>query len=239
MIRLKQLLKEIEDYKGEHEAPGPEDAPLYDLTLNGIYPKDVYETLHHYKNHDIHDNETMSIIRNHRNKPNSNVYIYRSVPKDVVGAKINEGDWVTITRSYAKEHGESNLNNNFKIIKSIVKAKDLWNNGSINEWGYVKNPDPKIGQRKVYTKDEMIKLGADGYLSRAILHKIPISNIDGREPVPEPDSYKPGKPITQPIEVEFDPNNGKYILYSGNHRVRQAEVNGEKYILAFVQTRQL
>lgn len=88
---------------------------------------------------------------------------------------------------------------------------------------------------KIYSRDEMIKMGASGYLSRAIRLRIPISKIDGREPVPDPESYKPGREITVPIEVEYDPLNGKYILYSGNHRVRQAEINGDLTILAFVQ----
>ena len=91
------------------------------------------------------------------------------------------------------------------------------------------------GDGKIYSKEEMIGLGADGYLSRAVLKLIPISMIDGREPVPEPDSYKIGKKITQPVEVEYDKLNNKYILYAGNHRVKQAEVNGDKMIPAFVQ----
>jgi len=93
-----------------------------------------------------------------------------------------------------------------------------------------------LNKPRIYSKSEMIKMGADGYLSRAILTKIPISKIDGREPIPEPNSYVPGKKITQPIEVEYDSTNDKYMLYSGNHRVRQAEINGDKNIIAFVQT---
>jgi hypothetical protein len=111
----------------------------------------------------------------------------------------------------------------------------VWNDGnSICEWGYVNNPDPNVGKPKFYSKSEMIQLGADGYLSRARLAKIPVSKIDGREPVPEPDSYVKGTSIKQPIEVAYDAAADKYMLYSGNHRVRQAEVNGDKYIIAFV-----
>jgi hypothetical protein len=51
--------------------------------------------------------------------------------------KINNGDWVTTSRMYAKEHGESNLNNNFKIVSKTVKASQLYTDGnSIFEWGY-------------------------------------------------------------------------------------------------------
>lgn len=50
--------------------------------------------------------------------------------------KINPGDWVTINRSYAKEHGDSNLKG-YKIISKVATAKELFTDGnSIHEWGY-------------------------------------------------------------------------------------------------------
>ena len=52
-------------------------------------------------------------------------------------ASINAGDWVTINRQYAKEHGESALRGKYKIISKIVRARDIFTNGdSIHEWGY-------------------------------------------------------------------------------------------------------
>lgn len=86
------------------------------------------------------------------------------------------------------------------------------------------------------TKAQMIERGADGFLSSAVQLDIPVSKIDGREPVPEMEGgYQPGTPITQPIEVAYDPDSDTYILYSGNHRVRQAEINGQATIPAFVE----
>lgn len=50
---------------------------------------------------------------------------------------INPGDWVTINRQYAKQHGQDNLNNKFKIVSKKVKAKEIVTDaGSIHEWGY-------------------------------------------------------------------------------------------------------
>jgi hypothetical protein len=50
---------------------------------------------------------------------------------------INVGDWVTTVKSYAKDHGESALGGNYKIISKNVRAKDIYTNGdSIFEWGY-------------------------------------------------------------------------------------------------------
>lgn len=91
-------------------------------------------------------------------------------------------------------------------------------------------------QPKQFTKDQMLAAGADGHLTRARLQDIPLSKIDGREPVPAMEGgYKKGRPITQPIEVEHQRENDVYILYAGNHRVRQAEINGQSHITAFVQ----
>ena len=51
--------------------------------------------------------------------------------------KINKGDWVTASRSYAKDHGEANLNNNYRILSKTVKASELFSDGnSVHEYGY-------------------------------------------------------------------------------------------------------
>ena len=50
---------------------------------------------------------------------------------------FNAGDWVTITRKYAVEHGESALGGEYKILTKTVPAKTLWTNGdSLYEFGY-------------------------------------------------------------------------------------------------------
>lgn len=56
--------------------------------------------------------------------------------------RINNNDWVTINRAYAIEHGESNLNNQYKILSKQVKASELFTDGnSIHEFGYsAENP---------------------------------------------------------------------------------------------------
>ncbi len=85
----------------------------------------------------------------------------RSLPPEEPGAKdtINPGDWVTVNRQYAKEHGESALNGEYKIISKKVKAKEVFTNGdSIHEYGYfpegsVKTDSPEFkswfGESKV------------------------------------------------------------------------------------------
>lgn len=133
---VRRILKEEEyDYRGSHRAPGKEEgAPLYDLTLNGIYPDDVYsrQAIRYYGT-DVNDQMTFGIILKYRNKPNATVTIYRAVPAEVTS--INPGDWVAITRQYAKEHMEGEKN--WKILSMKVKAKDIYTEGnSWDEWGY-------------------------------------------------------------------------------------------------------
>lgn len=53
---------------------------------------------------------------------------------------INNGDWVTIHKDYAKEHGESHLNGQYKIVSKTVPARNLYTDGNdIFEWGYYVN----------------------------------------------------------------------------------------------------
>jgi hypothetical protein len=186
---------EKEDYVGQHSAPEPEEnAPLYDVTINGIYPKDIYSSMgaRYYGDGQPFDNQSISIIHAYRGKPDKPVRIYRAVPKvltveeqieeyenqkryilktgkipksvtnwadkseyyDFISNEIdklkalpqeeiqkkiniNKGDWVTVTRQYAVDHGQSHLNNKFKVLSKVVKAKDLFTDGnSIHEWGY-------------------------------------------------------------------------------------------------------
>ncbi len=133
------------DYSGEHEAPAKEDgAPLWDVTLNGMYPKDIYDhTAEKYYPHygDRRDGEAIRIIQWAHNKNNNPITIYRAVPGDLVRPKINPGDWVTIVRGYAKEHGEDNLGGDYKIISKSAHVRDLFTDAnSIFEFGY--DPQP-------------------------------------------------------------------------------------------------
>lgn len=60
--------------------------------------------------------------------------IYRELEKNKLN--INSGDWVTINKDYAKEHGDSHLDD-YKILTKTVRAKDLYTDGnSIHEFGY-------------------------------------------------------------------------------------------------------
>ena len=139
-------------YKGEHQAPTKDSgSPLWNL--KGIYPDDFYS----YQGAKFYgdgadtgrDQMIVSQMQSMRNRPDKPVTIYRAVPKDVPTKEaLNIGDWVTLDRNYAKEHGEGALNGDYKIIKKTVKARDLFTNGdSIYEMGY--DPQPFMSKRSL------------------------------------------------------------------------------------------
>lgn len=192
-MKFRQYFFESE-YQGEHEAPGSDEAPMWNLS--GTYPDDIYGSdgarLYGDNRGDSMDYESIAIIQRLRGRPDRQVKIYRAVPRtitpyekieklendkryilktgkippDIQGFSnssqyfsviddkiaelkklppvedkkygINSGDWVTINRKYAVDHGKSNLKNAYRILSKTVRAKDLFTDGnSIHEWGYV------------------------------------------------------------------------------------------------------
>lgn len=132
-------IKDVTDlsYKGSHAAP---NAKVYGATidnLEGIMPKDVYSSkganLYGIGNRKI-DSEWFSAAYKAKGNPDADVTIYRSVPKGV--KTINNGDWVTTSKTYAKDHGENTLNGDYEIIEKKVKAKTLSSEGYPYEFGY-------------------------------------------------------------------------------------------------------
>jgi hypothetical protein len=99
-------------------------------------------------NHDEDtDRHSYHKILSLKDKPEAKVPVYRAIPH-VSGGKgkdpvtrgshhINPGDWVTISRKYAMDHGESALNGNYSLAKGMKPAKELYTNGdSFHEWGW-------------------------------------------------------------------------------------------------------
>ena len=141
------VTQEQVSYQGQHTAPMNDSGkPLWNL--KDVYPDDFYSSQGaRYYGHgeDLgRDTRIVSQIQSFRNKPDRPVTVYRAVPKDVARGKgINAGDWITTDLQYAKEHGQSALNNDYKIVKKTVRARDIFTNGdSIYEFGY--DPQPFI-----------------------------------------------------------------------------------------------
>jgi hypothetical protein len=133
-------------YRGQHTAPGPDfGAPLHDLTGGGqMYPADVYSSKaaqYYGTGYPKADKEAFALAQRVRGNPDAEITMYRAVPKDDNINAINPGDWVTLSKDYAKTHGESALKDNYKILSKKVKAKDVWTNAdSIHEFGYQPTP---------------------------------------------------------------------------------------------------
>jgi len=97
--------------------------------------------------------------------------------------------------------------------------------------------------QKIYTQAEMVKMGGNYHLHHGILAMIPVEKVDGLDPEPADwhddegttRNFRPGQKIDKPIEVSYDELNDKFMLWDGNHRMKQAKTNGDKYIKAFVQ----
>ncbi len=67
--------------------------------------------------------EQMNIIKSVINNPEKEITVYRVVPKNVKNAKINEGDYVALTKKLAGAFGEPQTH---QIIETKVKAKDIY-----------------------------------------------------------------------------------------------------------------
>jgi hypothetical protein len=76
-----------------------------------------------------------------------------SLPEETIEPlSINHGDWVALDKKYAKEHGESALGGNYKILSKKVPARQLFTNGdSIREWGW----DSRYAQGGRVDKDSL------------------------------------------------------------------------------------
>lgn len=79
-------------------------------------------------------------------------------------------------------------------------------------------------------------------VSHGVLTNIPVDSIQGLDPEPadwtndagEVKQFIPGEKILNPITVEHD--SGVFSLLDGNHRVKQAKLNGDKTISALVHS---
>lgn len=127
----------VEDYKGSHIAP---NAKVYGGTLDNlgaIMPVDVYSSkgtrLYGIGNPKI-DAEWFKAAYMAKGNPDKEIEIFRAVPKGV--KNINNGDWVTTSKTYAQNHGENALNGEYEIISKKVKAKELSSEGYPYEFGY-------------------------------------------------------------------------------------------------------
>jgi len=145
-ITPKPLMAVEPTYRGSHTAP---NAKIYGATLDDltqIMPENVYtsqgKNLYGVRDSVI-DHQWWMAAKKARGNPDAEVEVFRAVPKGV--KDINSGDWVSTSRKYAEDHGESALSGEYEIISKKVKAKTLSTAGDPQEYGY--NPNFEYPQQ--------------------------------------------------------------------------------------------
>ena len=126
------------DYAGTHTAPKLERGATLDNPAD-IWGDDIYSSnaMRYFGTGDDKlDRESFGAILAARQNPDADVMIYRAVPMDAPD-DINAGDWVTTSARYARDHGESALGGDYRIVTEQVKAGELATDGnSPHEWGW-------------------------------------------------------------------------------------------------------
>ena len=139
----KEERKEDNDYRLSHR-PTETGAFASNISDNGLIPSDVYEHPEWYFSMSEKSyQESFNVLRKIRNNPDAKIKIYRASTKN----ELNVGDWVTLSKTYAKEHNERSLNSKGKVYEYTVKAKDIQYAGDdINEFGYFPSENKKFSQ---------------------------------------------------------------------------------------------
>lgn len=125
-----------QDYRMQHQAPDSDyGAPLHDVEK--IMP-DFYTHPHYYDHGQDHLHESTSVIHKARGNPEKKVRIYRALPAEHAGKGFNPGDWVSTSKSYARDHARVNSDpkHDWPVISTTVPAKHLHTEGDVHEWAY-------------------------------------------------------------------------------------------------------
>ena len=128
------------DYFMNHRpSEGYGNASNFETNVAGIFEHPEW-----YLNLDEkYNNESLNALKKVRNNPEAEITIYRATP----GKKINVGDWVTPSKSYAEYHNNTQFNGKGNILEIKVKAKDiLFAGDDINEFGYFPGDSAKYSQ---------------------------------------------------------------------------------------------
>lgn len=122
------------DYQMGHR-PTETGATVDNITLNGdVMPNDFYTHPNYYA--DMNDQsykESYKAILSVKDNPNAEIEIYRAG----VNGELNNGDWVTLSKTYAVEHSKSEFGDNTQVNKYTVNVSNVQFAGDdINEFGF-------------------------------------------------------------------------------------------------------
>ena len=148
-IRRITIKEQKEDFRDAHVAPSFDDRPVDkkiddagDFSLAEVaqgfhnQPSDYFSPMgaRYYMYRDTAGMESFTAIDNFIRYykangiiPNRTVIAYRAVPNDIPLDHLIDGDWITFSKTYATNHGESRFGEGeYKIIKQNVSPYDVW-----------------------------------------------------------------------------------------------------------------
>ena len=153
------------DYRMDHTAPGRDGYSQSIDNLSGLYPDDFYSLngpMYYGTGEEIMDRKAWHILNRVKGRPNALIEIYRAAPKGT-GKTITNGDWVTIVRDYAVEHGKANLDGNYQIVSKIARARDVFTDAnSTLEQGYDNGKSEVVNDKKKIKIDDLITYDDSG-----------------------------------------------------------------------------
>ena len=130
------------DYRMTHQ-PSDDGPRAFDLTEDGggdwSMPGDVYDKPNQYTGADATVlRETMEQLERVRGNPDGLVTVYRYAPE---GREFEVGNWVSLSRTYAQQHGESNPTPGGTVQSMQVPAREVRFAGDdLAEFGW--HPEP-------------------------------------------------------------------------------------------------
>jgi hypothetical protein len=128
------------DYRIWHQPPCgcEEDGAVSAYELDRMAP-DFYVHPSHYMGRETADQESLAALLAVRDNPEALVVVYRGVWRnDGSVARIEHGNWVTLSRRYAEKHIVDELGElDGTVLAAEIRTAHLWWDGnSINEFGY-------------------------------------------------------------------------------------------------------
>jgi hypothetical protein len=120
------------DYRGSHTAPEDDG---YSAPLSAVQERFGPDVLEQPDLYGSCDAETVQQMTAAVDNPGAVVRIYRAVPPEY--PEINRGDWVTLSRAYAHDHGYVDGGSDWPVVFADVPAQQVWTDGNDpSEYGY-------------------------------------------------------------------------------------------------------
>lgn len=130
-----RIIRNPEEYFMQHRPY--KGAPLYDLTMNGTYPKDVYgpNGRQYYGDYKRRDTRTWDMIRKYKGQPRGFVRMYRAIPNmsNAIRRRIKELEQLKIT-----DPQYTWIDNDIASLQEdLKKAKKVMRNLQFNDGDWV------------------------------------------------------------------------------------------------------